>query len=167
VAAEYIGFVTAKSILSPKTVESYAMALRKIVGEIHDIGHKGPRATWRSRVDAIKIATLTPEKIETWRVEFIRRKSTDPLWEKSARISASSFLLRARALFSAETVARVRDLVTLPEPLPFSGIKVETVRVSRYRSTFNLAELLESARESWPPPGRSNTKFFSWARWRA
>ena len=34
-----------------------------------------------------------------------------------------------------------------PEPVPFSGIKVETVRVPRYRSTFDLAELLESARE--------------------
>ena len=31
--------------------------------------------------------------------------------------------------------------------MPFSGIKVETVRVPRYRSTFDLAELLESARE--------------------
>ncbi len=31
--------------------------------------------------------------------------------------------------------------------MPFSGIKAETVRVPRYRSTFNLAELLESARE--------------------
>jgi integrase len=69
------------------------------------------------------------------------------LKEKSARISAGSFLLRARALFSAETVARVRDLVELPKPMPFSGIKVETVRVPRYRSTFDLAELLESARE--------------------
>jgi integrase len=37
--------------------------------------------------------------------------------------------------------------VEIPEPLPFSGIKAETVRVSRYRSTFDLAELLESARE--------------------
>jgi hypothetical protein len=69
------------------------------------------------------------------------------LREKSARISVGSFLLRARALFSTETVARVRNLVELPEPLPFSGITVETVHVPRYRSTFNLAELLESARE--------------------
>jgi integrase len=67
--------------------------------------------------------------------------------KRKARISATSFLLRARALFSAETVARVRNLVELPEPTPFVGVKAETVRVPRYRSTFNLAELLESARE--------------------
>ena len=58
-----------------------------------------------------------------------------------------SFLLRARALFSTETVARVRDLVEIPEPLPFSGIKVETVRVPRYRSTFERGDAFESARE--------------------
>jgi hypothetical protein len=95
----------------------------------------------------IKLRTLTPEKIEGWRIEFIRKKATDPLREKSARISAGSFLLRARVLFATETAARVRDLVELPEPLPFSGIKVETVRVPRYRSTLDLAELLKSARE--------------------
>ena len=33
-----------------------------------------------------------------------------PIKEKSARISVGSLILRARALFSAETVARIRDL---------------------------------------------------------
>jgi hypothetical protein len=137
---EYIQAVAARSLFSPKTLQSYAQALRKITGDI--VGE-----TKREKRDAIKLRTLTPEKIEAWRIEFIRKKATDPLKEKSARISAGSFLLRARSLFSTETVARVRDLVELPEPVPFSGIKVETVRVPRYRSTFDLAELLENARE--------------------
>jgi integrase len=137
---EYIEAVAGRSLFSPKTLGSYAQALRKIAGDITG-------ETKREKRDAIRLRALTPEKIEAWRIEFIRRKATDPLREKSARISAGSFLLRARALFSPETVARVRDLVELPEPMPISGIKVETVRVPRYRSTFDLAELLESARE--------------------
>jgi hypothetical protein len=137
---EYIEAVAARSLFSPKTLESYAQALRKIAGDITG-------ETKREKRDGIKLRTLTPEKIEAWRVEFIRKKATDPLRERSARISVGSFLLRARSLFSTETVARVRDLVELPEPVPFSGIKVETVRVPRYRSTFDLAELLENARE--------------------
>ena len=137
---EYIEAVAARSLFSPKTLQSYAQALRKITGDI--VGE-----TKREKRDAIKLRTLTPEKIEAWRIKFIRKKATDPLKEKSARISAGSFLLRARALFSTEMVARVRDLVELPKPMPFSGIKVETVRVPRYRSSFDLAELLESARE--------------------
>lgn len=111
-------------------------------------------------MDGIKLATLTNEKIEEWRIDFIRRKATDPLKEKSARISASSFILRARSLFSAETVARIRDIAEIPEPLPFSGIKAETVRVSRYRSSFDLAELLESAREELAAPRPEEYKIF-------
>jgi hypothetical protein len=137
---EYIEAVATKSLFLPKTLQSYAQALRKITGDITG-------ETKREKRDAVKLRTLIPEKIEAWRIEFIRRKATDPLREKSARISVGSFILRARSLFSAETVARIRDIVEIPEPLPFSGIKVETVRVPRYRSTFNLVELLESARE--------------------
>ncbi len=97
--------------------------------------------------DAIRLRTLTPEKIEAWRIEFIRRKATDPLKEKSVCVSANSFLFQARALFSAAMVARVRDIVELPEPMPFAGVKVEWVQMPRYRSTFDIVALLESARE--------------------
>ena len=144
---EYTAAVAARSLFSPKTLQSYAQALRKIVGDIYGVAHKGPRADWRVRVDGIKLATLTNEKIEAWRIDSIRRKATDPLKEKSARISVSSFLLRGRALFSAKMVARVRGVLELPEPLPFVGVKVETVRVPRYRSTFDVVALLEDARE--------------------
>jgi hypothetical protein len=137
---EYIEAVAAKSLFSPKTLDSYAQALRKIVGDIVDeIG--------REKRDAVKLRALTSEKIEAWRIEFIRRKATDPLKEKSARVSAGSFLLRARALFSNGTVARVRDLVELPGPLPFAGLKVESAPMPRYRATFDMVLLLESARE--------------------
>jgi hypothetical protein len=135
---EYIEAVATKSLFTPKTLQSYAQALRKIAGDI--AGMVG-----REKRDAIKLRTLTPEKIEAWRVEFIRRKATDPLREKSARISVGSFLLRARSLFSVETVARIRDIVEIPERLPFSGIKVETVHAPRYRATFDMVGLLESA----------------------
>jgi site-specific recombinase XerC len=136
---EYIEAVTAKSLMYPKTIQSYAKALRKIVGDI-------TRQADREKREAVKLRTLTPQKIEAWRVDFIRRKATDPLEEKSARISASAFIGRARSLFSRET-ARVRDIVEIPEPLPFSGVKVEYVRLPRYRSTFDMASLLESARD--------------------
>ena len=137
---EYIEAVAAKSRFSPKTLQSYAQALRKIAGDITGVARREKR-------DAIKLRTLTPEKIEDWRSEFIRRKATDPLREKSARISVGSFILRARSLFSVETMARIRDLVEIPERLPFSGIKVETVHAPRYRATFDMVELLESARD--------------------
>jgi hypothetical protein len=137
---QYIEAVVTRSLFTPKTLGSYAQALRKITGDVTG-------ETKREKRDAVKLRTLTNEKIEAWRIDFIRKKATDPLKEKSARISASSFLQRARALFSAETAGRVRNLFEIPEPTPFIGVKAETVRAPRYRSSFNLAELLESARE--------------------
>ena len=136
---EYIEAVATKSLFSPKTFQSYAQALRKIVGDITG-------TVSREQRDAIKLRTLTPEKVEDWKSESIRRKATDPLREKSARISVRSFIHRARSLFTADTVARIRDIVEIPERLPFSGVKVETVYGPRYRATFDMVELLERAR---------------------
>jgi len=157
---EYLEAVAAKSLFSPKTLESYAQALRKIVGDI-------TAEIKREKRDLIKLRTLTPEKIEAWRIEFIRKKAIDPLGERSARISVGSFIVRARALFSAETVARIRDLVEIPEPIPFSGVKVETVPAPRYRATFDMVGLLESARQELAPNIPSNTKSSFWGRWQA
>jgi integrase-like protein len=159
---EFISAVRQESMIYPKTIESYAQALRKIAGDITEYyrvsekrvanvaGKKLPRSTWRTKVDAIKLRTLTPEKIEAWRDSFIRRKAINPVAEKSARISANSFISRARALFGQEVVVRIKDLVELPEMLPFAGVKVERVRVPRYRSTFDIATLLEQARAELP-----------------
>jgi hypothetical protein len=102
---EYIDAVTERSIFRPKTLQSFVASLRKIVGDVGGIAHKRPRSSWRDRVDATKLSTLTPEKIESWRVKFILKRSTDPLKEKSARVSVGSLLLRAKKLFSAETLA--------------------------------------------------------------
>jgi integrase len=114
--------------------------LRKIVGDI--FGKES-----REQRDAVKLQSLTPEKIEAWRIDFIRRKSTDPLAEKSAEVSANSFILCARALFGVKTLARVRDAVELPEPLPFSGVKAERIRLTRYRSGFDMMAVLAAARQ--------------------
>jgi hypothetical protein len=150
---EYLEAVATKNLFTPKTLQSYAQALRKIAGDI--TGERG-----REKRDAIKLRTLTPEKIEAWRIEFIRKKATDPLREKSARISVGSFIVRARALFSAETVARIRDLVEVPQLLPFSGVKVETVPAPRYRATFDVIELVERAREELAPLRPEQYKIF-------
>ena len=150
---EYIEAVAAKSLFSPKTFQSYAQALRQIAGDITGVADREKR-------DAIKLRTITPEKIENWRADFIRRGSANPLKEKSARISVGSVILRARSLFSVETVARIRDLVEIPERLPFSGIKVETVRGPRYRATFDMVKLLESAREELAPAKLEQWKIF-------
>jgi integrase len=135
---EYIDAVIERSIFRPKTLTSYVAAFRQIVGEIADEPNREKR-------DRIKLRTITPAKIEAWRVEFIRKRSTKPLKEKSARVSVSSLLLRAKQLFSADVVTRVKDIVEIPAVLPFAGIKIESAPMPRYRATFDVVEILEAA----------------------
>ena len=149
---EYVEAVKLKSAIYPKTVEGYAVALRKIAADIHGLADtpdkKSPihREAWRAKVSSIKLRTLTAERIENWRVHFIKRKGINPTKEKSARVSANSFIRRARSLFGHDVIQRIRNIVEIPEPAPFSGVKVEKVRVPRYRATFGMAALLENAR---------------------
>jgi integrase len=136
---EFVDAVRDNTSILPKTLEAYARALRRIASDI--TGCKGgSRDAWD-----VKLEALTSEKVEAWRMKFIRR-ATNPLKEKSARVSANSFILQARALFNKETLSCVGDVVEIPEPAPFAAIKVEAMRVARYRATFEMASLVESAR---------------------
>jgi integrase len=137
---EYLEAVREKSLLRPATTESYAVALRMIAGEITGRQSKAHR-------DAIKLRLITDDKVEAWRAAYIKRKAPNPLAEKSARITASSLILRAKALFAADTVARVRDAVEVPDRVPFASVKAESVTPPRYRSTFDIVALVESAKE--------------------
>ena len=150
---EFVDAVRENTPIRAKTLAAYARALRKIASDI--TGSKGgSRDAWD-----IKLETLTSERIEAWRTKFIKR-ATNPLKEKSARVSANSFILQARALFNKETLARVRDVVEIPEPVPFSGIKVEGMRVARYRATFDFAALIESARSELAERAPEQFKIF-------
>jgi hypothetical protein len=144
---QFVSAVTKKALIHPKTIESYASALRKIASDIRGITHNGKRSGWRERVDAIKLDTLTAQAIEAWRADFIKHGSTNPLKERSARVSANSTIGRARSLFGTEVISRVRDVIEIPNPVPFAGVKVQRVHVTHYRSGFNVETLLESARE--------------------
>jgi Phage integrase family len=158
---EYLNAVREKCLIHLKTLEAYAAALRKIASDIHGIAHNGAsRSEWRSRVDSIKLATLTAEAVEAWRADFIRRGNVNPVKERSARVSANSFIGCARSLFGADVIARVHDVVELPSPTPFAGVKVQKVRVARYRSGFDMAALLESARQELAPTKPEQFKIF-------
>jgi hypothetical protein len=78
-------------------------------------------------------------------------------------VSANSFIGRPRSLFGVEVIARVRDLVEIPSPVPFAGVKVQKVHVTRYRLGFDVEELLESASEELATSRPEQFKIFpSW-----
>src|SRR5262249_34843568 len=99
---------------------------------------------WREQVEAVKLSVLTRDNIQKWREDFIASAGPDPVRQRSARVSVNSFLREARALFSDHYTQEL-DTVVLPDPRPFSGLKLEKRSMPRYQSGFDLLALIKSA----------------------
>jgi integrase len=147
---EYVEAIKAQTAIRRQTIEGYATALRTIASGISGLADHPdkfhPSRQWREKVEALQLGDLTNERIEMWRLSFVKRAGSDPLREKAARNSANAFLRRARALFGKKIVPSLRGIV-LPSPLPFAGIKIEQVRPPRYRASFDAVGLAIAARE--------------------
>jgi integrase len=117
-----------------------------------------------ARADINVISTVPPAILENplapaWRilpVTVTGRPATSDESQNASRMERQPAKSRkrsprrgheARSLFGAETLAKVRDVVEIPNPVPFTGVKVQRVHVTHYRSGFNVESLLESARE--------------------
>ena len=149
---EYLDAVKAKSAIYLKTVEGYAVALRKIAADIHGLADtrekKSPthRQAWRaSRFN--QAANLTAEKIDILASRLYQAQGDRSAQREKRPCVGEQF-------HPAGTLAlRRRRHRPGPgdcgdsDPIPFTGVKVEKVRVPRYRATFDMATLLESARE--------------------
>ena len=163
---EFITEVKAKSALRERTFEEYAKAFRKIVADIHKIdgGRKkfdhfnGGRDAWVQRINEISLATITPERIQSWKIDFIRRAGESATKKREARNSVNAFIRNARSLFSAKLLKFAR--IKLPEVLPFAGVEFEARSSMRYRSEIDAATLVPAAREELAPTHPEQYKIF-------
>jgi integrase len=155
----------------PKTFGGYARALRKIVADIEGIedqeGKKfdyrtGGRDKWLAQVDSVKLSKLTPERISVWRTAFVARHQGDKRAERSARISANSFVREARSLFSPEVLKHLNLSGSGLKRLPFEGITTGARLPMRYRSSVDDIEVLiaDACRELNVPERRESFKIF-------
>jgi integrase len=139
-----------KSDAKAKTLEGYAVALRKIVSDVMGQPHgrgggKKKREQWRKKVHAVRLARLTPAKIQKWKLDFVARAGTDPIKQRAARISANTFLRRAKSLFAPELTRHLEE-VQLPTPSPFDGVEFYKRTSMKYRSTFEVFGLIKDAK---------------------
>jgi integrase len=160
---EYVEAVKAQTAIRRQTIEGYAIALRTIAAGISGLSDAPdkfhPSGVWRAKVEAIRLADLTNDRIEKWRLDFIKRVGSDPLREKAARNSANAFLRRARALFAKKILPALKN-VALPDPVPFKGLRIEQARPARYRATFDAVRLALAAREELAGPNPEQYKIF-------
>src|SRR5262249_37323973 len=144
---------------SAATFADYRQAFRQIVAEIARIPASNKKRygsdheLWLGMIHAVKLAQVTPEKIERWKTAFLARTKSDPISQRSARVSANSYLKRARCLFGRQILKHLS--LVLPEPLPFAGVEFEKRPSLRYHSAFNVSALVAQARIELALGGKS------------
>jgi len=150
---EFLAELKTVADLKPKTLEGYAISVRTIVSQIFDIdgGNArydyagGGRQKWIQKIHAVKLADITPTKVQAWKRSFLDRAGDDPLKQRTAKISVNSLMRRAKSLFAPAAVKHLQT-VKLPSPLPFDGITFESRVSQRYHSTINIEALIRAAR---------------------
>src|SRR5215469_18126511 len=140
---------------NPKTISDYARAFRKIVSDSFEIDggtskfdyRSGGRDAWVKRVDRIKLRDLTPDKVQKWKVNFLKRAGSNPIKKRAASISVNSLLRQAKSLFAPA----VLKFIKLEIPCsPFEGVAFEPRRSMRYKSSIDVDSLIPAAQKELP-----------------
>jgi integrase len=105
---------------------------------------QGGQRKWLTKVHSVKLAEVTPARVQEWKRSFSANAGRDPLALRRARISVNSLLRQARSLFAAK---RIRHLqLSLPNPLPFDGVDSEPRQSMKYRSEIDVVALIKAAK---------------------
>jgi hypothetical protein len=156
---QFIALAESVASVQKVTWQGYVRAFRRIVSDSFnlDLGkkkfdpHGGGNQEWVQRVDAVKLANVTPQKIQQWKRSFLSLAAPDPISQRSAKTSVNTYLRQARSLFSRAIVKHLVS-VDLPDPLPFSGVEFEPRQSLKYRATFDVERLIAKAKDkprSW------------------
>ena len=139
------------------TIEGYAIAFRKIVADLFGFSgdpakfdyQSGGRDQWLTKVHSVELSRITPAKIQEWKQSFLAAAGNDPLALRKARISVNTLLRRSRSLFSRKVLRQLQ--LSLPSPLPFDGVEFEPRQSMKYRSNFNVLDLIKQANKELRP----------------
>lgn len=150
---DFLREVEAKAGLKAKTFRNYSGYFPRIVADSFAMGdtddkfshRNGGHTAWLERVDKVRLAAVTPARIQEWRKSHIRAAKDNPLRQGSAARSSNSYLRCARSLFSKKWLKKLK--VRLPEVLTFHEAVIKKSRPPEYQSTINPAKLLQAARQ--------------------
>jgi integrase len=153
---DFLEEVRAKAGGRSKTIEDYCRSFRTIVAQIAAIDggnrkydyRKGGRQAWLVKVHGVKLADITPERVQQWKIQFLRRAGSDPINQRAARISCNSLMRQAKSLFAPDMLKFIR--LDLSDAIPFEGVKFEPRQSMRYRSNFDVEEVIQAAQRELP-----------------
>jgi hypothetical protein len=82
-------------------------------------------------------------KIQAWKRGYIEKAGSSQVAQRQAKISVNSYMRRARCLFSEKITRHLAFQITNP----FVGVEFEPKQSRRYRSSFAVTNLIETAKE--------------------
>jgi integrase len=127
---------------------------KKTLIRIKDVRHdyrSGGLAKWREAVDAVKLSSLTPDKVQAWRKSYLERAGADPVAVDRARVSFNKTIRNAKALFGRKLIPMLEKRLVLARPLPFDGVSMEKEPPMRYQSRIDPGEVLSKAASELQP----------------
>jgi integrase len=148
---EFLQAVRENCSMENGTRTGYETCLRRIVSDIFKIDGQrhdwraGGRQAWIAKVHAVKLAKLTPEKVQQWQIAFLTGAKSDPLSQRRAKTSCNTTLRQAKSLFSANVLSCLDGVVELPSPLPFSKVKYSERQNLKYQSDVDIDRLIQDA----------------------
>lgn len=162
----YLAEVATTEEIHPRTLRTYSSKVRRIAAELESVrmprgknkfDHvNGGAKVWQDLVDSIPLRTLSPDAVLKWQATFLAQFRGNPAKHAAATKTANSCIRAGKAIFSDRILGRLRHL-SLPQPLPFSGIKALKEKLTRYKSEIadpqqllvsGMAELAEACIES-------------------
>ena len=164
---EFIAAASAVCMARPATIRCYVGSLRLIVSESEKLtggksrfnGHQGGGAAkWRARIDSLPLASLTPAKVQAWRVERLRAAGENPVTQRSAKTTINTTIRQAKTLFSPKILRHIDASLELP-PNPFEGVEFFERASMRYVSKIDTRKLIETAKEEL---GQDAERFEEW-----
>jgi integrase len=138
-----------------KTVSDYIRAFRTIVSDVFEIDggtskfdyRAGGRKSWLEKLNRIRLREMTPDRVQKWKVDFLRRAGTNPAKRRSASISVNSLLRQAKSLFAPGILKFVK---LDSSDSPFEGVDFEPRQSMRYQGGFHVRKLIRNAQEELP-----------------
>jgi integrase len=106
----------------------------------------GGRDAWQAKVDALALNVINPDNVQRWRLAYVARAGSAPDLRRRAENSAASLIRNARALFSEKALQFAQSKLTLPDPLPFAGVKLPKRGNTRYASKIDAHALIADAK---------------------
>jgi integrase len=148
---DYIAFLEAHHFYPPQTLYRNLTKFYTALGSMFetdkprsrfDARRSGLKA-WRNKLLAVRLADLTPQKVEEWKNNYLAIRSDNPVRVLRAKHTLDAYIRASKAVFGPKIRKRLADFgVRIPDPIPFAN----TAFVTRGRSSFRYRSRIDPYR---------------------